>query len=109
MALKIAVLKNSLKTSKSPYVVRSDSSEVVEYDQFVELMAGGRTSLSQIEIGSHVALQGGAAEATRRGKAGTLLKLLLHRRSASRSGRRSNVLTHILRIGLSWRRYLSLG
>ena len=50
MALKIAVLKNSLKTSKSPYVVRSDSSEVVEYDQFVELMAGGRTSLSQIEI-----------------------------------------------------------
>ena len=50
MALKIAVLKNFLKTSKSPYVVRSDSSEVVEYDQFVELMAGGRTALSKIEI-----------------------------------------------------------
>jgi hypothetical protein len=50
MALKIAVLKNFLKTSTSPYVVRSDSSEVVEYDQFVELMAGGRTALSKIEI-----------------------------------------------------------
>lgn len=50
MALKIAVLKNFLKTCPSPFVVRSDSSDVVEYERFVEIMAAGRTALSQIEI-----------------------------------------------------------
>jgi DNA-binding domain/Domain of unknown function (DUF4469) with IG-like fold len=50
MALKIAVLKNFLKTCPSPFIVRSDSSDVVEFDRFVEIMAAGRTALSQVEI-----------------------------------------------------------
>jgi len=50
MPLKIAILKNFLKTCPSPFVVRSDSSDVVEYERFVEIMAAGRTALSQIEI-----------------------------------------------------------
>ena len=50
MALKIAVLKNFPKTSTSSFIVRSDSSEVVEYEKFIEIMAAGRTALSQIEI-----------------------------------------------------------
>jgi|GEM_PF-6865349 hypothetical protein len=39
MALKIAVLKNSLKTCPSPFIVRSNSSDVVEYERFVEIIA----------------------------------------------------------------------
>jgi hypothetical protein len=50
MALKIAVLKNSLKTCPSPFIVRSDSSDVVEFERFVEIMAAGRTTLSQTDI-----------------------------------------------------------
>jgi hypothetical protein len=50
MALKLAVLKNSLKTCPSPYIVRSESSDVVEFDHFIEIMGAGRTTLSQTDI-----------------------------------------------------------
>lgn len=50
MALKIAVLKNFLKTCPSPFIVRSDSSDVVEFDRFISLMAKGRTTLTQTDI-----------------------------------------------------------
>ncbi|MGO8693420.1 MAG: hypothetical protein ACLQMF_07060 [Rectinemataceae bacterium] len=42
MALKIAILKNFLPTCPSPFIVRSDSSDssdVVEFDRFIEIMA----------------------------------------------------------------------
>jgi hypothetical protein len=50
MALKIAVLKNNFPGCQSPFMVRSESSDVVEYDKLVEIMANGRTTLSQIDI-----------------------------------------------------------
>jgi hypothetical protein len=50
MALKIAVLKNNFPGCQSPFMVRSENSDVVEYDKFVEIMANGRTTLSQIDI-----------------------------------------------------------
>ena len=50
MALKIAVLKTFLPNCPSPYIVRSASSEAVEFDRFVDFMAEGRTTLSWIEI-----------------------------------------------------------
>ena len=50
MALKIAVLKTFLPNCPSPYIVRSASSEVVEFDRFVDFMAEGRTTLSRIDI-----------------------------------------------------------
>jgi hypothetical protein len=50
MALKIAVRKNHFPNSLSPFVVRSASSDVVEYDKLIEIMAKGRTTISQIDI-----------------------------------------------------------
>lgn len=50
MALKIAVLKNNFPGCLSPFVVRSENSDIVEYDKLVEIMAKGRTTLSQIDI-----------------------------------------------------------
>ncbi len=50
MALKIAVLKNFLPNCPSPFMVRSDSSDVVEFERFIEIMAAGRTTLSKTDI-----------------------------------------------------------
>jgi len=50
MALKIAVLKTFLPNCRCPYVVRSSSSDMVKFDSFIEIMAAGRTTLSQIDI-----------------------------------------------------------
>ena len=50
MALKIAVPKTFLPNCPSPYIVRSASSELVEFDSFVDFMAEGRTTLSRIDI-----------------------------------------------------------
>ncbi len=50
MALKIAVLKTYLPNCPSPYIVRSASSDVVEFDRFVDFMAEGRTTLSRVDI-----------------------------------------------------------
>ncbi len=50
MSLKISVLKNHLPTGKSPYIVHSDSSDLVEFDRFVDLMAKGRTTLTKTDI-----------------------------------------------------------
>jgi hypothetical protein len=50
MALKIAVLKNYLPSCPSPFVVRSDSSDVVEFERLIEIMAKGRTTLTMTDI-----------------------------------------------------------
>ena len=50
MSLKISIRKNTLPACPSPFIVRSDSSEVVEFDKFVDIMAQGRTTLSKTEI-----------------------------------------------------------
>jgi hypothetical protein len=50
MALKIAVVKSYLPVCPSPYIVRSSSSDVVEYERLVDLMASGRTTLSKTDI-----------------------------------------------------------
>jgi hypothetical protein len=50
MALKITVHKNHLPTCPSPFIVRSDSEAVVEYDKLVDLMAKGRTTLTKTDI-----------------------------------------------------------
>jgi len=50
MSLKIAVLKNHLPNCLSPFVVRSESSDVIEFDRFIEIMAKGRTTLTQTDI-----------------------------------------------------------
>src|SRR5208283_6057091 len=36
--------------STSPFIVRSSSSDAIEFDRFVEIMASGRTTLSQTDI-----------------------------------------------------------
>jgi hypothetical protein len=50
MALKIAVLKNHLPTCPSPFIVRSGTSDVVDFDRFLDIMAKGRTTLSRTDI-----------------------------------------------------------
>jgi hypothetical protein len=50
MALKIAVVKNYLPSNPRPFVVRSDCSDVIEYDRLIEIMAKGRTTLSKTDI-----------------------------------------------------------
>jgi hypothetical protein len=50
MALNISVRKNHLPTCVNPFIVRSDSSEVVEFDRLVEIMAKGRTTLTKTDI-----------------------------------------------------------
>jgi hypothetical protein len=50
MALKIAVVKNHLPTCPSPYIVRSESLDVVELEKLIELMASGRTTLTKTDI-----------------------------------------------------------
>lgn len=50
MALKITVRKNSLPACSSPFVIRSESSDIVDFDQFVDFMAKGRTTLTKTDI-----------------------------------------------------------
>jgi hypothetical protein len=50
MALKISVFKNHLASCPSPYIVRSENSETVEFDKLVNLMATGRTTLTKTDI-----------------------------------------------------------
>jgi len=50
MALKIAVMKNYLPANPRPFVVRSDCSDVIEYDRLIEIMSKGRTTLSKTDI-----------------------------------------------------------
>ena len=50
MSLKITVHKNYLPACPSPFVVRSDSLGVVEYDKLIDLMAKGRTTLTKTDI-----------------------------------------------------------
>ena len=50
MALKISVIKNCLPTCTSPFIVRSGSSDVIEFARFVDLMAKGRTTLTKTDI-----------------------------------------------------------
>lgn len=51
MSLKIMVLKNHLGTCKDPYLVRSASPVItVEFDEFIDVMARGRTTLTRTEV-----------------------------------------------------------
>jgi hypothetical protein len=50
MSLKITVHKNYLPSCPSPFIVRSDSESVVEYDKLIDLMAKGRTTLTKTDI-----------------------------------------------------------
>jgi len=50
MPLMIATVKNHLPTSRSPFVVRSNRSEVVEFDRLVEILAASRTTVSRADI-----------------------------------------------------------
>jgi hypothetical protein len=51
MALKIAVVKNHLPSCRSPFIVRSGPpADTVEFDQLVEIMANGRTTLTRTDI-----------------------------------------------------------
>ncbi|HUX43104.1 MAG TPA: DNA-binding domain-containing protein [Rectinemataceae bacterium] len=51
MSLKIMVLKNHLATCKDPYIVRSGTPVVtVEFDEFLTIMARGRTTLTKTEV-----------------------------------------------------------
>ena len=50
MALRIAVMKNYLPTNPKPFIVRSDCSDVIEYDRLLEIMSKGRTTLSKTDI-----------------------------------------------------------
>lgn len=50
MSLKITVRKNYLPACPSPFIVRSDSSDVVEFERLVDIMARGRTTLSKTDI-----------------------------------------------------------
>jgi len=49
MPLMIATVKNHLPTSRSPFVVRSNRSEVVEFGRLVEILAASRTTVSRAE------------------------------------------------------------
>ena len=101
MALKIAVLKNSLKTNKSPYVVRSDSSS--------SSWRGAAPRSPRSKSGAMWLYKEELQKQLVAGRPGPCSSYSCTEGALPRSGRRSNVLTHILRIGLSWRRYLSLG
>ena len=50
MALKIAVLKNLIELPQPLHGASSDSSDVVEFERFIEIMAAGRTTLSKTDI-----------------------------------------------------------
>jgi hypothetical protein len=50
MALKITVRKNCLPACSSPFIVHSETSAVIDYDRFVDLMSRGRTTLSKVDI-----------------------------------------------------------
>ena len=51
MSLKIMVLKNHLATCKDPFVVRSSAPVVtVELEEFFNIMARGRTTLTRTEV-----------------------------------------------------------
>ena len=50
MALKIAVVKNYLPACPSPFIVRSESSDVIEFDKLVDIMAKSNTTLTRPDI-----------------------------------------------------------
>lgn len=52
MPLKISIRENHLPASaaQSPFIVFSNSSDVVEFDRFVDIMAKGRTTLTKTDI-----------------------------------------------------------
>lgn len=50
MSLKIAAYKNHLKSCAEPFLVRSNNSELVEFDQLVDRMAKGRTTLTKADL-----------------------------------------------------------
>jgi len=50
MALKITAHKNHLPTSTKPFVFRSGSSDIIEYREFLDIMAKGRTTLTKPDI-----------------------------------------------------------
>jgi len=50
MPLNIFVLKNYLSTSPEPFVVRSNCTDIVEFDRFVDIMAESRTTVSRADI-----------------------------------------------------------
>jgi hypothetical protein len=56
MALKLTIYKNHLPACPSPYVVRSESSAVVDFDRFVDLMSRYPTTLSKADIVAAMAL-----------------------------------------------------
>jgi hypothetical protein len=67
MSLRINVLPNHLASSKSPYFVRSENSDVVDYDRLVDLMAKDNTTITRADILATLAvyrevLQGQLAE-----------------------------------------------
>jgi hypothetical protein len=50
MALKISVIKNPLPHCRKPFCVRSETTDIVEFDRFVDIMSKGRTTLSRTDI-----------------------------------------------------------
>lgn len=56
MALKLTVRKNYLPSCPSPFNVRSDTVDVVDYARLIDIMAGGRTTLSKPDIGASMQL-----------------------------------------------------
>lgn len=50
MALKISVIKNPLPHCLRPFCVRSETTDTVEFDRFVDIMSQGRTTLSRTDI-----------------------------------------------------------
>jgi len=59
MPLKIMVLKNHLATCKDPFIVRSGAPVItVEYEEFLNIMARGRTTLTRTEVDAAMQLYG---------------------------------------------------
>jgi hypothetical protein len=50
MALNISVIKNPLPHCLKPFCVRSETTDIVEFDRFVDIMSKGRTTLSRTDI-----------------------------------------------------------
>lgn len=50
MALKVSTLKNHLGTNLDPYFIHTERSGTVEFAELVDIMAGGRTTLTKPDI-----------------------------------------------------------
>jgi hypothetical protein len=50
MSLLVVPLKNHLQTSSNPFYVHTTWSDTVEYDDLVDIMASGRTTLTKPDI-----------------------------------------------------------